>query len=193
MWSGLKELAAAGLIALVCAAVAATIDRWNRLRATIPAALATAALLAVLSPAGGVWLVAPAVLVLVVLFRRGARSSVRVVAALVALIAVLSIPSISIARTFISGASGNEITSSNEVANLGHPLDGLQSFGIWPATDFRSRPHDSTVTYVLIGVLLLAVVAGVLLAVRRRAWGMPLYVVTGGAGNPAPLRARGSA
>jgi hypothetical protein len=105
-----------------------------------------------------------------------------VVAVLVALIAVLSIPSISIARSFVSGASGGEITNSDEVANLGHPLDRLQAFGIWPATDFRGRPHDSTVTYVLIGVLLVAVAAGVLLAVRRRAWGMPLYVVTGGAG-----------
>jgi hypothetical protein len=182
LWSGIKELAAAALIALVCAAVAATIDRWERLRATIPAALATAALLAVLSPAGGVWLVAPAALVLVVLLRRGARSSVRVVAVLVALIAVLSIPSISIARSFVSGASGGEITNSDEVANLGHPLDSLQAFGIWPATDFRSRPHDSTVTYLLIAVLLLGAAAGVLLAVRRRAWGIPLYVVTAGAG-----------
>lgn len=182
LWSGLKELGAAALIALVCAAVAATIDRWEKLRATVPAALATAALLAILSPAGGLWLVAPAVLVLVILVRRGVRSSLRVVSVLVALIAVLSIPSISIARTFFDSASGNELTSSTEVANLGHPLDRLQAFGIWPATDFRSRPHDTTVTYVLIGVLLLGVAAGLAIAVRRRAWGMPLYVATGGAG-----------
>ena len=56
------------------------------------------------------------------------------------LIALLSIPSISIARSFIKGASGGEITSSTEVANLGHPLDTLQVFGIWPATDFRDQP-----------------------------------------------------
>jgi len=182
LWSGLKELGAAALIALVCAAIATTFERWDGLRATIPAAVATAALLAVLSPAGGVWLVVPALVVLAVLVQRGARSSVRVAAVLFALIAVLSIPSISIARSFVGGASGGEITSSKEVANLGHPLDRLQAFGIWPATDFRSRPHDSTVTYILIGVLLLAVAAGVVLALRRRAWGMPLYVVTGGAG-----------
>ena len=182
LWSGIKELAAAALIALVCAAVASTIDRWASLRATIPAALAAAALLAILSPAGGVWLVAPALVVLVILIRRGLRSSIRVVAVLVALIAVLSIPSISIAPAFVSGASGGEITSSTEVANLGHPLDRLEAFGIWPATDFRSRPHDSAVTYVLIGVLLLAVAASLVFALRRRAWGMPLYLITGGAG-----------
>ena len=182
LWSGIKELAAAALIALVCAAVAATIGRWQSLRATAPAAVAVAALFAVLSPAGGVWLVAPALVVIALLIRRGMSSSVRVAATLVGLIAVLSIPSISIARSFLKGATGGEITSSTEVANLGHPLDGRQAFGIWPATDFRSPPHNSSLTSVLIGVLLLAVVLSVLFAWRRRAWGMPLYLVTGGGG-----------
>ena len=182
LWSGLKELAAAALIALVCAAVAATIGRWQSLRATAPAAVAVAALFAVLSPAGGVWLVAPTLVVIAFLIRRGLSSSVRVAATLVGLIAVLSIPSISIARSFIKGASGGEITSSTEVANLGHPLDSLQAFGIWPATDFRSPPHNSSLTNVLIGVLLLAVVASLLFAWRRRAWAMPLYLVTAGGG-----------
>ena len=109
LWSGIKELAAAALIALVCAAVAATIGRWDSLRATIPAALAAAALFAVLSPAGGVWLAAP-VLVVSSSFSPRLSSSVRVVVVLVALIAVLSIPSISIARSFVYGASGGEIT-----------------------------------------------------------------------------------
>ena len=72
LWSGIKELAAAALIALVCAAVAATIGRWQSLRATAPAAVAVAALFAVLSPAGGVWLVAPALVVIALLIRRGA-------------------------------------------------------------------------------------------------------------------------
>ena len=125
---------------------------------------------------------APTLVVIAFLIRRGLSSSVRVAAALVGLIAVLSIPSISIAHTFFKGASGNEITSSTEVANLGHPLDRLQAFGIWPATDFRSPPHNSSVTNVLIGVLLLAVAASLLFAWRRRAWAMPLYLVTAGGG-----------
>jgi hypothetical protein len=182
LWSGVKELAAAALIALVCATVAATIGRWQSLRATAPAAMAVAALFAVLSPAGGVWLVVPTLVVFAVLTRRGLSSSVRVAAALVGLIAILSIPSISIAHSFFKNAGGDKLTSSTEVANLGHPLDSLQAFGIWPATDFRSSPHDSTLTNVLIGVLLLTVVASLLFAWRRRAWGMPLYLVTAGGG-----------
>jgi hypothetical protein len=181
LWSGLKELAAAALIALVCATVAATIGRRESPRATVPAALAVAALFAVLSPAGSVWLVAPALVVTAVLIR-GGPSSLRTAAVLVGLIAVLSIPSISIAHAFVKGASGGEITSSTEVANLGHPLDRLQAFGIWPATDFRGRPHNSPLTNVLIGVLLLAVAASLVLAWRRRAWAMPLYLATAGGG-----------
>lgn len=181
LWSGLKELAAAALIALVCATVAVTIGRWQSARATLPAALAVAALFAVLSPAGGVWLVAPTLLVAAVLVRRG-LSSGRAAAALVGLIAVLSIPSIAIAHQFVTGASGGEITSSTEVANLGHPLDSLQAFGIWPATDFRGRPHNESLTNVLIGVLLLAVAAGLLFAWRRRAWAIPLYLAAAGGG-----------
>src|SRR5204862_5565364 len=70
------------------------------------------------------------------------------------------------------------ITSSKEVANLGHPLDALQVFGIWPATDFRGRPHDAPATYALIAILLLGVATGLVIARRQRAWGMPLYLAT---------------
>ena len=184
LWSGMKELAAAFLIALVCAAVASTIEHWERPRATVPAALAVAGLFAVLSPAGGVWLVVPALVVVAVLIGRRLelRTLLRAAATLVALVAVLSIPSISIARSFIKGASGGEITSSTEVANLGHPLDGLQAFGIWPATDFRDRPHDTSVTYALIALLLVAVAASLLLARRKRSLGVPLYLAAGGGG-----------
>jgi hypothetical protein len=179
LWSGIKELAAAAMVALVCASVTATIEHWYRIRATVPTALSVAALLAILSPAGAVWLLVPAAVALIVVVPLGLRSSARIAAALVFAIALLSIPSIAIARSFLGGASSDELTSSSAAANLGHPLDDLQLFGIWPTSDFRGRPHDAPVTYLLIAVLVGALVAALVVAGRRRAWGVPLYVATG--------------
>jgi hypothetical protein len=182
LWSGIKELAAASMIALVCASVATTLEHWRRPRATLPAAVAAAALLAILSPAGAVWLLAPAAVALVLIAPLGLGASGRIAAALVGAIALLSIPSIAIARSFIGGASSGEITTSHEVANLGHPLRTLQLFGIWPVSDFRGRPADGPATDVLIALLVVGVVAGLAVARRRRAWGIPLYVATAIAG-----------
>jgi hypothetical protein len=179
LWSGIKELATAAMIALLCASLVATIGRWTRPRATLPSALATAALLAILSPAGLVWLLIPTAAVIAVLVSRGLQASARVAIGLVAFVAILSIPSITIARSFISGASSGEMTASTEVVNLGHPLDKLQVFGIWPASDFRNQPGNPAAAYVLIAVLLVGVVSGLALAWRRKAFGMPLYVATG--------------
>lgn len=193
LWSGIKELAAAATIALICALVAATIDRWDKVRSVIPTAFALAALIAILTPAGGIWLVTPAIIVSVLLIRRGLVLFVRAATVLVVLVALLSVPAVSTARTFIRGAAGGAVTSTAEVANLGHPLDRLQLAGIWPATDFRTELHDPTLTHILIAVLAAAAVAGLVVAFRRRAWGMPLYLATalGGAGSAFFLERHG--
>ncbi len=78
----------------------------------LPSAVAAAALLAVLSPAGGVWLVVPTVAVLAVVVPRGLGPAARITAVLVGAIALFSIPSIAIGPSFIRGASGGEITTS---------------------------------------------------------------------------------
>jgi hypothetical protein len=178
-WSGIKELAAACLIALLCALLALTMARWSSVRGALPAAVGAAALLAVLGVAGGLWLIAPAVIVVVVLLRGGPGWSLRAAPRVVALVALLSIPSIVIAHTFITGATGGDITQGSTVANLGHPLSTLQVLGIWPATDFRVQPHNMTLTYILLGGLVLGVAAGVTRAWQRRALAMPLYLATG--------------
>jgi hypothetical protein len=182
LWSGIKEVTAAALVTLIAALVVSTMRRWASLRGVVPVAIATAALLAVLSLAGAIWLVLPAIVAAVALVRRGYRWSVRAGAALVAATAVLSLPSIAVARKFVGGVAGGEITTRTEVSNLGHPLDTLQLFGIWPATDFRWRPHDPQVTYFCIAVLIGAAVVALLVTARRRAWSLPFYVATGAGG-----------
>jgi hypothetical protein len=178
LWSGIKEVAAAAIIAVVVALVAATIERWSSWRALLPAAIAVASLFAILSPAGAVWLITPALVAGGVLARGGIRPVLQTGIALAVLVALFSLSSIAIALTFFQRASENELTSGDEVANLGHPLDTLQVFGIWPVADFRGRPADLGVTRVLIGVVIVVAAFGLVVAWRRRTWGMPLYLAT---------------
>lgn len=193
LWSGIKELVAAATIALICALVVATLDRWDKVRSVVPTGVALAALIVVLTPAGGIWLVTPGIVVAVLLIRRGLWVFVRAASALVVLVVLLSVPALVTARTFVRGAADGAVTSTAEVANLGHPLDKLQLAGIWPATDFRSEPREPTLTRILIAVLAAAAVAGLIVAWRRRAWGMPLYLATGlgGAGSAFFLERHG--
>ena len=54
----------------------------------------------------------------------------------------------------------------------------MQLFGIWPVADFRNRPAELGITRVLIGVAILVAAFGLVVAWRRRTWGMPLYLAT---------------
>jgi hypothetical protein len=176
-WSGIKEVAASAMIALLTALVAMTVSRWNTVRAHLPVAMVLAGLFAVLGLAGGVWLVAPSLILGALLLRRG-WSGARSIGIAAALTALLALPSLAIARSFISGASGAEITTETEVANLGHPLDKLQLLGIWPTIDFRLRPGREDAAYVLMAIVALAAIGAVIVAFKRRRWALPLYLVT---------------
>jgi hypothetical protein len=177
-WSGIKELAAAAMIALICALVVSTIDRWSTVRGVLPVAIAAAAMLAMLAVAGGVWLVAPAAIAVVALARRGAKPLLAAVIRIAPLTALVSVPSLVLASTFVQVSTGGDVTQSNNSANLGHPLNDLQVLGIWPATDFRVSPHNVALTHVLFGVLALAIAVGLGFAWRRRAWDLPLYLAS---------------
>ncbi len=74
-----------------------------------------------------------------------------------------------------SNAKGS-LTTSSELGNLLHPLSELQVAGIWPVGDFRGRPADIDLTYVLIGVVAVGALAGLYWAWRRRQWALVLFV-----------------
>lgn len=173
LWGGIKELGTAWAVPLL-AAVVPTAVRSERVRHLIPLATVSALLFGVLNLGALVW-VGPALAVaLVVIFRqRGLQSTLRTVGAFVVLLAVIGLPTIVIAPDFLS----SNIVSFDPLANLAHPLNPLQVAGIWPAGDFRFDPQRLNVTYVLGAVAVAAALAGVALAVRRRAWEFALYIV----------------
>ncbi|HEX6117700.1 MAG TPA: hypothetical protein VFY99_11410 [Solirubrobacterales bacterium] len=173
-WGGIKEIAAAMLLALAAAAaVRLARGRGRRrpaatLRAAVPLALAAAATLAVLSAGGAVWLLPPLALALAVAWRRaGAGEAFRRALAAAALVVLFALPAI------VTGAvlppTSSPLTSDTAQGNLFEPLGAVRLAGIWPAGDFRAGPVDETIANSLIVVALAAALAGLALAAWRRA------------------------
>jgi hypothetical protein len=173
-WSGIKEVTAAVLVALV-AGLAHEAAGGRRLRAFLPAAVAAAAMLDVLAVVGGVWLAALAVVLIVAAVRAG-RPGPTLGAFGVAL--ALSLPALLLARAFLSSTFGGSITSGGTLANLYHPLSKLQIFGLWPVEDFRLRPAHMALTYLFVALAAAAGLTAVATAWRRTQHrGLPLYVI----------------
>jgi hypothetical protein len=170
MWGGVKEVAAAALIALAAALAPAALARG---RGVVPLALAAAALVGVVSPGGVVWML-PALAALAVLAWRalGPRAAAARAALLAALLAALSLP---ILVEGIVPPTSKSLVGSDGEGNLRGPLDPLQALGIWPSGDFRFAPDGTVVTAVLVALGLLAAGLGLWAAWRRRAVGPLLF------------------
>ena len=144
----------------------------------LPLAFASAALLAVLSFGGIVWLAPVLIPAAIVLARvRDGKTAVAAGLVFVVVTAVLSAPTLLQAEAFLEPAQRHAHEAQTELGNLVEPLSRLQLAGIWPAGDFRFEPADLAPTYILIGLLLAAAVLGLCWAWRRRAWELLLYVV----------------
>ena len=192
LWGGIKEIVAAALIALLATLVALALaeEEGPRDRDLVLIAVTCAAVIAALSAAGGVWLLGvllPAALL--VLRHRGTLAAIRG-GGLVAIVAgALSAP-LFVAGGFVPPTS-SPVTSDTAKGNLVEPLSWLQLLGVWPEGDFRLEPDDMLVTYVLVGAVAVAALTGLVLAWRRRATGLLLFV-GGTAAAGAAIVAAGS-
>jgi hypothetical protein len=177
LWGGVKEVVAAALIGLLAAllALALSDDDGLRDRDLTPIAVTCAAVIAVLSAAGGAWLLGLLLPAAVAVARRlGAFAALRA-GAIVALAAgALSAPLFA-AGGFVPPTS-SPVTSDTAKGNLVEPLSLLQAFGVWPEGDFRLEPSDMTLTFLLIAAVGLSGAMGLVLAWRRRATGLLLFV-----------------
>jgi hypothetical protein len=173
LWGGIKELGTAWAVPLLVALVPAAV-RAERLRQLLPLAAVTALLLGVLNLGAAVW-IAPALLfaIVAVLRERGPAGALRISAAFAGFVVVLALPTIVAAPKFLK----SNIVSFDPLANLIKPLNPLQVAGIWPSGDFRVDPSRITASYVLIAVALAAALGGVLWALRRGVWELPVFVV----------------
>jgi hypothetical protein len=168
LWGGVKELVAAALLA-TAVALAVEPEPPFRVGSLVPPAIACAALLDAISLAGLVWLL-PLVLVVVSVGRRRTSAAVVGIAATI----VLAAPAIAAVAEFYRGSNRTTFTDASELGNLIRPLRFVQLLGIWPTGDFRIDPHAQVATGALLLVATAAGVAGVGLALIRRAKGLLL-------------------
>jgi hypothetical protein len=175
LWGGIKELAAAALIATAVPLVTFAVARGGSRRSVIPIAVVAAALIATLSGGGAVWLIAPAAgAVALLALSEGGPAALRSAAWGAGLVAALSLP------VLLGGGllppTSSPLASADAQGNLIGPVDPAQVAGIWPSGDFRLGPDSEGATYLLILVAAAVAAGTVAIAWRRRAWGVPLYV-----------------
>ncbi len=103
LWGGVKELAVAVLVVLLAALVPRVVMDGGGVRAVVPGAAASAALLGVLSLGGAAWLVAPIVALAVLSWRsNGWRRGALTTIALAAIAIALATPSLVVAGRWLA-------------------------------------------------------------------------------------------
>ena len=174
LWGGVKEVAAAGGVALAAALAPAVVRAGSRWRDVVPLAVAAGSLAAQLSVGGLVW-IGPLLLALVAiaLHRFGWRRTLGLAFPFVLMLGALAVPAVS---EGLLPPSAEPLTDPNSLGNLVAPLDPVQLLGIWPAGDFRFHPEPVVATAVLVALGIAAAAIGLWLAWRRRDTALLLYV-----------------
>jgi hypothetical protein len=191
MWGGVKEVAAAYLLALL-AALAPIVLRPGAggVRAAVPIAVAAAALVGTLSAGALLWLVPLLLPVAVALAGRlGAAAGLARGAACAAVGGVLVLPALAAGGSL--PLSAKSLRSGESLGNLFDPLSPLQAFGIWPSGDFRLDPDSWVLTAAAIALVAAGAAVALWLARRARAWAIVIYS-TGTAVGAAAIWALGS-
>ena len=164
-WGGIKELTAAALLPLIAVHAA----RLGPGRRTIPAAVAVAALLGVLSVGA---------LVLAVVALAPALWPWRRAVALAAITIALALPALTGVVGLLEVNVPQVLTADTELGNLLRPLRFAQILGVWPAGDFRRDPSPLWPVVPLLLAAGATALVGVAWAVRRRAWDVLAYVAS---------------
>jgi hypothetical protein len=183
-WGGVKEVLAAALIALSIAIAPRLLERERVGGWTAVLGAAVAALLAVLSLGGAIWVLPALAAVAAILWMRsGPQAVFKRAGVLAAWVLGLSVPLI--VPALLDGRllppTSSPLTSATARGNLIQPLGLDRLAGIWPAGDFRLDAVDGGVTTLLILLVVVAAGFGFWLAVRKRAIALAVY----GLGVPA--------
>ncbi|MDX6609281.1 MAG: hypothetical protein QOF85_1206 [Solirubrobacterales bacterium] len=176
LWGGVKEVAAAGGVALVAALAPAVVRAGARWRDVVPLAIAAGSLAAQLSVGGLAW-IGPTMLALaaIAVHRFGWRRALGLALPFAVMLGAFAIPAVT---EGLLPPSAEPLTDPNSLGNLVAPLNPVQLLGIWPAGDFRFHPEPTIATAVLVALGIAAAAIGLWLAWRRRSVALLLYVTS---------------
>ena len=175
LWGGVKELAAAMLVATFAATCPAGVSLLT-LRAWVAPLVVAAAMIAANTVGGLIWLLPiGAGALLVSVQPLGLRRVLRSAAPVPALLGVAAIV-ISLTGGGFIQQNLTALRGGNELGNLIAPLNGLQVLGLWPTGDFRIAPSHLSIAHALVALVALAAAAGIVAAALARAWMVVLYI-----------------
>ena len=184
---GCKEFASATLILLTAGLLGELRPHRGGYRSAVPLAVALAACLAVLNltvvPWLGILLAGAALLTFGRIPRRWPRAAT-VWVVLGALVAAMSIPTISAGTKLakVAGqAEGSDRTVLADLGNLAAPMPVEAAIGVWFTGDYRYTEDGSGGLTTAAIVLIVALgVGGIVYAIKRRQWLVPLLALAGG-------------
>jgi len=190
LMGSIKEITALPMLLLMGAllVIARGLAREGGLRATLPFAVAAAAAIAAIGIAASPWVLlfgAGTLLVAVPLrapLRAHRRELSRLLtggAGLALATAVLALPTlIALSKTLslAEGVSSSNASAVSDPGNLLRPLRFVQAFGVWLGESHRVEPRYVNQTYLLIGVMVFCLFAGLIWLLRRRAWAVLAFV-----------------
>ncbi len=174
LWGGIKELAAAALLATVGGLIAWLLEAPGERRRVVVTALVAGALLGVLSAGGLIWL-APLLLGAAIplagglgLGRTAARAALFVVA-----LGLCALP-LALSGALLP-ATALPLGDASARGNLLAPLEPAQLAGVWATGDFRLAPDFALATEILIALAVLAAAAAVVACLRGRLLALPIF------------------
>ena len=178
LWGGLKEITLALVLTTCCLLLPQGKDDARPLLGQAALfAIPMAAVFVTFGVAGAVYLVPLALAELILVLRRyGWRPALPATGVFLGVFLALSIPNLVQLKPQIATARNSSLAGAEDIGNLFGPLKFGQVFGVWLTGDFRTVPTAPLLTWVLIALVVIGMVAGVVLAVRRGLWTVPVFV-----------------
>ena len=176
---GIKELSTACFLLLLAALFAQVLPRLAPGRALLAIPIALSATVASLSLSTLPWVgvLSVGVCLTVLASQRGRVLAIVACAQLAVLAFVLSLPTLAASLKLLSVVRG---TGPVDLGNLAAPIPAIASAGVWISRDYRF-PHYAyrAPSDVLAVAVLILAAAGLIFAVRRRAWSVAWLGVAG--------------